>query len=565
MGHPWRTLGRWAGVRPAAVGALSLAAAACTGVIGDALDGPAPPGPETRTRSFVPAAPTMHRLTAVQLHNAYLALFGEPLALPELPGDDQLYGFTSIAAATRTVSPLDAEKYEAAAYGVLDQVWSDAARRLALVGCSPSGAADPCVRDFYEGFGLRAWRRPLEPAELDTLLALGASVESFMADSWEGVRYGAAAILQSPYFLFRVERGEPDAATGLLRYTPWELAARLSFLLTDSPPHDGLLFAAETGELSDPALIAAHAAVLLETPAARAALGRFFRDFMGIGRLDQLDKSLETFPQFTATLGPAMRQQIERMFEDTVFTEQGDFRQLFTTRATFVNEELGKIYGLDGVVGPDFVPVTLPDDGRRGGLLTTPGFLAMNAYKTQTSPTHRGRFVRISLLCQDVPPPPPGVDTTIPALDPANPKTLRERLEAHRANPSCAGCHDRMDPIGFGLEGYDALGAYRESDESGLPIDAATELDGVAFTGGVELGKLVAELDEVGRCVARRFYQHATAHLDERGEHPAVEDLVSRFVASDYDFKELVVAMVVNDGFLYASAQAELAEEVQTP
>jgi hypothetical protein len=164
--------------------------------------------------------------------------------------------------------------------------------------------------------------------------------------------------------------------------------------------------------------------------------------------------------------------------------------------------------------------------------------------------------VRVNLLCQDVPPPPPGVDTTLPAPDPGKPQTLREQLEKHRADPACQSCHEMMDPIGFAFENYDALGAWRTED-NGLPVDATTEVEGAELEGGVELGELVAQLPEVGACVARRFYQHATAHLDDPTEKKAVDKLVADFVSSDYDFQQLVVALVTNDGFRYAAPQGE--------
>jgi hypothetical protein len=508
----------------------------------------------------MPGEATLHRLTTAEIANSYKALLGEPLSIPaDLPADDLLYGFTSISAASRTISPLDAEKYEGAAYAVIDQIWADAMRRDELVGCAPESMDDACVRGFLEEFGLHAWRRPLEATEIDALLALGSGVASDLASVWEGLRYSVAAMLQSPHFLFRVEPGVADE-NGLMRFTDWEMASRLSYLILDAPPDDELLMAAQAGELSDPEKLRAQALRLLESEAAEPAFMSFFRDFMSINRLDQLDKSADLFPQLTPTLGQSMRSEIEMMFAQTVFEREGDFRDLFTTRETFVNEELARIYGIEGITGPELVPVTLPDDGRRAGLLTTAGFLAMNAHKTQTSPTHRGRFVRINLLCEEVPPPPPGVDTTLPEVEAGQPaQTLRERLEAHRENPQCVTCHQMMDPIGFGLEHFDAVGAWRDSDR-GLPIDDVTDLDGKPFQGGVELGQLMAELTEVGQCVARRFYQHANGRLDDKNERQLVAEVIQSFMASDYNFKELVLATVLNAGFRYAAPPEAEAE-----
>lgn len=529
---------------------------------GNVTDDPGTTGGDTDgdvpDAALEPAPPTIHRLTQAQLQNTWLTVLGEPLVLPtDLPTDDLLYGFTSIAAAGATVSGLAAEQYENATYAVLDQVWADPVRRAALVGCEPVAVSDPCIATFFAEFGKAAWRRPLEPSEIAALVAVTETVNADFANVNEALKYGAASVLQSPSFLFRVELGVEDpAAPGLLRFTGWEMASRLSYLILAGPPDAELVAAAEADELRSTAAIEAQALRLLEDPRARPALVGFFRDFMNIAKLDVLDKSIEQFPQMSATLGTSMRLEIERLFETTTFDATGDFRELFTTRETFVNEDLAKVYGIDGIVGPELVPYTFPEDSHRTGVLTSAGFLAANAHKTQTSPTHRGRFVRIQMLCQDVPPPPEGVDTSLPAPDPnAPPKTLRERLEVHRQQDACKGCHELMDPIGFAFEGYDAIGAYREVDELGLAIDSTSEIEGTPVASGSEVGTVIAQLPQASECIARRFYEHAGAHLVQPGEEDAVLDVVDEFIASDYDFRSLVVALVVNDGFRYATAE----------
>lgn len=532
-----------------------LAAAGCVGVIGE------PPDERQLASdpSFVPAEATLHRLTQPQLQNAWLDLLGKPLVMPsDLPADDVLYGFSSIAAAKSTISILDAEKLETATYQVLNQVFADPLRRDAWIGCSVTSTGDACVRSFMESFASRAWRRPVTSSEITALLAVADTVSADLSDPAQGVKFALAAVLQSPSFLFRVEIGEKSPLG--YRYTNWEMASRLSFLLWDAPPDDDLRQAAAKGELTSADNVRLHAQRMLDDPRARASLTRFFRDFMNLGKLNALDKQPDKFPQLTATLGPSMRIELERMFEENVFEKQGDFRELFTTRDTYVNEDLARVYGIEGITGPDWTPVTLPDDGTRAGILTTPGFLALNAHKTQTSPTHRGRFVRLNLLCQDIPPPPPGINTTLPEPDPNKPTTLRQRLDAHRTSPECAGCHGKMDPIGFAFEHYDAIGAYRDTDESNLPIDSVSDIDGAAVGDALDVGELVAALPEAGACIARRFYEHAGAHLAATGDDRSVEQVVSHFVGSNYTFKELVIALVSNDGYRFAGVPAGLSE-----
>jgi hypothetical protein len=526
--------------------------------VDDGADGGSDDGVDVPDANVEPAPPTIHRLTRHQLHNTYLAVLGAPLDLPtELPTDDLLYGFSSIAAAAATISPLAAEQYESAAYAVLDQVWNDPVRRAALVGCEPAAVTDPCVGEFFGSFAKAAWRRPVTIDEVDALVMLTESIAGDLGDVNAAMKHGAASVLQSPNFLFRVEIGVPvPDAPNVLRYTSWEMASRLSYLILAGPPDAELVALAEADGLDSVEAIEQQALRLLDDPRARPALVGFFRDFMNIAKLDALDKSPELFPQMSATLGPAMRVELERMFETTVFDESGSFRDLFTTRTTAINEELAGIYGIPGITGPEFRPYTFGEDSHRAGILTSAGFLAVNAHQTQTSPTHRGRFVRIQMLCQDVPPPPPGVDTSLPAPDPnAPPQTLRERLEIHRVSPQCAPCHEQMDPIGFAFEHFDAIGAYREVDEQGLTLDSTTEINGTPVASGAEVGEVIAALPEASACIAHRFYEHAGAHLVEPGENDAVKVLVDEFVASDYDFRSLVVALVVNDGFRFASAE----------
>lgn len=505
-----------------------------------------------------PAPPTMHRLTTAQLHNTYVAVLGLPLELPtNLPSDDLLYGSTAIAAAGATVAPLAAEQYEAATYFVLDQVWADPVRRASLVGCEPATASDPCVAEFFATFAKKAWRRPVEDAEVDALVALTAALAGELGDVNASLEFAAASVLQSPHFLFRVEIGAEDpSAPELLRYTSWEMASRLSYLILGAPPDDELVALAESDGLGSVDAIEAQAFRLLDDPRARPALVAFFRDFMGLAKLDALDKDIEQFPQMTATLGPSMRSELERMFETTVFDESGDFRDLFTTRTTALNEDLARVYGIEGITGPELRPHTFAESDHRAGILTSAGFLAVNAHKTQTSPTHRGRFVRIQLLCQDVPPPPEGVDTSLPAPDPdAPPKTLRERLEIHRDQPACAACHDLMDPIGFAFEHFDPIGAYREVDEQGLTLDSTSDIEGTPVASGDEVGAVMAQMPAASACIAQRFYEHAGAHLVASGERDALQEVVDEFVTSEYDFRSLVVAIVVNDGFRYAGRE----------
>ena len=232
-----------------------------------------------------------------------------------------------------------------------------------------------------------------------------------------------------------------------------------------------------------------------------------------------------------------------------------DVRGVFTTRRTFVNSELAELYGVtaDGATPITFVPVELPEDGPRAGLLTLGAFLAMNAHETETSPTLRGKYLRERVLCEDVPPPPDDVDIDITPDPNAEPKTLRERLEEHRKNPQCAGCHAIIDPPGMLFENFDSVGAWRTED-NGYPIDATGDLDGEPLANARELADMLVDDDRVGRCMVTQLYRHAQSRLDADGEEAAINDLDAVFADNGYRFRELLVALVTHESFRYLKA-----------
>jgi len=529
-----------------------MTGSACVGSIGDQPEG----GIDPHGSSFVPAEVTMHRLTRSQYENTLRDLFGPIELPPDLETDTLLHGFSNVAAGSITISPLAAEQFEAAAYHVTGQVFADPARRVALLGCTPKAGDDACARGFVEELGLRAWRRPLATDELDQLLSLSGQLAGTLDDPWKGLEFAVAAILQSPHFLFRIERGQPDPDhPSRLALTSWEMASRLSYLIWNTTPDDDLLAAAERGDLATAEGVASEAERLLSSSRARPALLHFYGEFLNLQRLADLTKNVDVYPQMSPTLGKSMREEIERTFEHLVFEEDADIRQLLDSKTTFVNPELAELYGV-----PDeqarFWRVTWPDSSPRLGLLGTAGILALYAHNTATSPTLRGKFIRMNLLCQDIPAPPPGVITKLD--DAGDAKTMRDKLTAHRENPTCAACHDLMDPLGLGLEHFDAIGAYRKTD-NGYEIDATGDLDGQAFDGARELGALLAGMPELGACVARRFYRHGLGHLEERAEEPAIDQLAERFAEGGYRVKDLVAILVESDAFRFASAPA--AEE----
>ncbi len=244
-----------------------------------------------------------------------------------------------------------------------------------------------------------------------------------------------------------------------------------------------------------------------------------------------------------------MRTELLMLVEDLIFGSTKDIRGLFSSSFTYVNQELARLYTLnESVPAGEFAKINWPSNSPRAGVLTSAGFLALNSHSNVTSPTLRGRFIRQFLMCQDIAPPPPGVTTTLP--EPTNEKqTLRQRLETlHLAEDQCAGCHSLMDPLGFGFENFDAVGAYRTTD-NGLPVDSSGTIDGKAFKNAKELSVAIAENPKFAQCLTLMVYRHASGHLETAGEEPALVDVYRSFVDAGYDFQELILATVTSDAF----------------
>jgi hypothetical protein len=538
-----------AGVAGAAGAAATAGTSGSSGAAGAAL--PTPPG----TTAVGPAG--LRRLTPTEYWSSVSDLLGFDATVPAPVIEDvpAISGFKNIAASTLTLSAQGVSQFDDAALGVTALVFNDTAKRSALVGCAPTVtlATDPCVRAFVVSFGRRAWRRPLETAEVERYVGIVATLAP-MADVWTGLRYAVAGLLESPWFLYRVELGEPDPAMKYpLRFSSYEVAERLSYFLTDTTPDGPLLDAASRGETLTDAGLAAQAARLAASPRSHAAVSRFFREYLSTDALSTLVKDGTVFPKATPTLAAALRDEVDATTTDLVFTRHADLRDLLDNHQTFVNAELAALYGLPAntAKGTALVPATLPDTGVRQGLLGMGAFLALNARTNRTSPTLRGKFVREQLLCEPIQPPPANVAAAFDMAAPAANQTLRQRLEPHITNAACSGCHALMDPLGFAFEHFDALGAYR-ANEGGLPIDDSGTVDGHTFTGPRELAAVLRGMPEVTTCLTKQIYRYATGHLEIDGEAPVVAGIGARAQTAGNAFLDYLTATTMSDGFRFA-------------
>jgi mono/diheme cytochrome c family protein len=480
---------------------------------------------------------------------------------------------------TLFTSPIHLERYLAAAEEVVEAVVTEEpppeASPLATgwnrwVGADfePTAAR---VRDRVATFATAAWRRPIRPDELDRLMALAtAAAGAEAARPLDGLREPLKAVLVSPNFLFLVENS--PAGTGVHPLTGHQLAARLAVFLWSSLPDDELLRLADAGTLHDETVLRAQVRRMLRDPKSRGLAEDFGLQWLELKNFSQrVAPDRETFPEFDAPLAADFREEVVRVVH-RVFAEDRSLLELVDAPVTPLNGRLAAHYGLpwtsaaseppaDAAAGDRWRLVSLPDR-RRGGVLTTAAVLAGTSYPKRTSPVLRGQWVLGQVLGGKVPPPPPGVPPLEEKHDEAGPKTLRQRLEAHRTNPSCASCHDRMDPIGFGLENYDVLGRWR-SEDAGQPVDATGSLPpGGGFNGPEELKqRLLDRRGEFIKHLTRKLLGYALGRELDEFDQCVVDRTAKKLGESDHRSALLVEEIVVGHPFRhrYHKMEAEPA------
>ena len=521
---------------------LALAATlACQGEIAAPPDDLAlePTGP------FQPAPGQMRRLTQAQYRNLVHDVLGDEIVLPpSLEVDLASHGLVAIGAANTPISAPGVTNYERAAHSVAEQAMAPE-RRESFLPCLPTDDADTsCMEHFVRTIGRRAWRRPLTGEEIDRLLRVGMQATDTLGDIYAGFQYILATLLQSPDFLFRVEVGHPGRDGR--EFTSWEMAERLSFFLWNGGPDDALLDAAARGDLADEGL-ALMVDRMLDDPRAKRGLRAFFTEMLGLDALDSLRKDPSVFEHIGPDVGPSAREETLQLIEWLVFDRDADYRDLMTTRTTFINRKLASIYGVRAPSRDDFARFDFPEDSLRRGLLGHVSVLAAHSHFSSSSATLRGAFVRRNLMCGAIPPPPADVDTSIPPPLPGA-ATLRDRVARHLEDPTCAGCHRLMDPLGLGLENFDALGRLRLTDNDQI-IDASGSINGVEFEDPVELGETIANSEDYTLCLSRTMYRYATGHLERPSEAESIRAINAAFEDSGYRVRTLMRAIATSEGF----------------
>lgn len=422
-------------------------------------------------------------------------------------------------------------------------VIADPALRDAVVGCTPAGPDDAdCLREFIGRFGRLALRRTLQPEEVERfMVVLDHGIEA--GDFYVAVESALRVLLQHPELLYRVEFGTPvEGDDRLFRLRGTEVATRLSYLLWGSTPDPWLLDLAEDGGLDDPEGVQQAAIQMLEDPRARERVARFHALWMGY----------ELLP-FGPTLGDPMRQETQALIDRVIFDEGRPWQDLLRAEEAFVDQTLAEHYGLAWPGGTEPQWVDYGDTGRMG-LLSSGSFLSVGGKFDDTSPTLRGLAIRTRLMCQEVPPPPPDVDVDEPPTAIDENACKEERYGVH-SQGGCEGCHSLMDPVGFGLENYDAAGRFRatELDRPDCPISGVGTLDGQTFEGPAGLAQMLLDTPALGRCVSTQVYRFAMGRYELHPEDQDLLDLLDEQVGTtqDFDFDALLLDFVATDAFRY--------------
>ena len=416
--------------------------------------------------------------------------------------------------------------------------------RRKIFVCSPSVGKDEdfCARKILSTLARRAYRRPVTDGDVQTLLSL---YKAGKEDGFEaGIGMALQRMLAGPEFLFRIERDPATVAPGTpYRVSDLELASRLSFFLWGSIPDDQLLDLAERGKLKDPAVLDQQVRRMFADPRSKAMVSNFGGQWLSLRNIRAVSPDPKVFPDFDEELREAFRQEAQ-LFLESQLREDRSALDLLNANYTFVNERLARQYGIPNVYGSRFRRVTLTDDARRG-LLGQGNFLAVTSRTTRTSPVLRGKWVLENLLGAPPPPPPPNIPALKEKGENGKLLTMRQQMEQHRANPACAICHSRMDPIGFALDNFDAIGKWRTTD-AGSPLDVSGVMpDGAKFQGPVELRQaLLSRPQQFVNTVTEKLLTYALGRGIDYPDEPAVRKIVREAASSEYRWSSLIVGVV---------------------
>ncbi len=498
---------------------------------------------------------TTRRLTPEQYENIVADVFGPAIALggrfePEV----RVNGLLAVGTGTVSVTPAGMEQYDVMARKVAAQV-VDTSNRKIMIPCTPANAKAPddaCVAQFMGKVGRLIYRRPLADAELKAYVAAARVGAEKTGDFYTGLSLSLGAMLSSPKFLFRTEQVEANPKGGY-RLDAYSKAQRLSFFLWNAGPDLQLLDAAANGELDTAKGLAKQVDRMLASRRLETGVRAFFIDNFGFDEFGLLTKDPALFPKFSAQVAADAQEQTLKTIVDLLLANKGDYRDIFTTKKTFLTQELGAIYRVPVINdGPNGAPDTwqtfeFAADDPRGGILTQIAFTSLHSPPGRGSPTLRGKALREVILCQKVPAPPAAVNFSVVESNAHLYKTARDRLNAHATESMCTGCHKIIDPMGLALENFDGAGAYRTT-ENGAALDTSGALDGIPFKGAAELGKVIHDHPATAKCLVNRLSSYALGQTLTAND-PWLKQSETFFAQNGYRLPDLMRAIATSESF----------------
>jgi len=498
----------------------------------------------------------LRRLTPEQYTNIVADVFGPRIKVagsfdPLVRTD----GLLAVATAKVAMTPPGFEQFEAAARAVAAQV-VDERNRSTLIPCAaaPSETFDQaCAQDFYRRAGRLLLRRPLTDADLNPRLALAEEATKARKDFAAGLASGLSSFLTSPGFLYVTES---VGATQSDRLDTYSMAARLSFFLWNTTPDESLLADAQSGALGTEKGLKRQVERMLASPRLERGVRAFFSDMLGFEKFAVLEKDTAIYPNFSHTVAQDGREQMLRTIVAHTMVARGDYRDLFTTRKTFLSDALARLNRVPTPTPGGWGPFEYPDGDPRVGIQSAFALTALFSHPGRSSPTLRGRAVREHLLCQRVPDPPSDVDFTLFTRADPHIKTARQRLDAHSNSPACAGCHKLVDPIGLTLENFDGVGQVRFAD-NGAPIDTSGTLDGTDYTDPAGLARALRDSPAAPACLVTRLYSYGLGRAPGAADRDDVGALQDAFADAGYRLPDLLRAITTDRLFYRAPAPVE--------
>jgi hypothetical protein len=507
-------------------------------------------GMPTEAQAVPPGRSVLRRLNRSEYNSTLRDLLGtseQPAA--NLPAEDLSFGFDNIGAALN-VSALHVETYASAADQLIEKaLLPGAPLREQILTCDVNSAGTDCTRQILRSFGRRAFRRPLTEEQLTRLMAFSTLASAQGDPPLVGVQLALKAMLVSARFLFRIELDPEPKPSAPWLVDDFEVASRLSYFLWSSMPDETLLQRAEAAGLQNESGLQQEVERMLADPRASELTTNFAGQWLFVRSIPRHQPDLNLFPEFNGELGASMQRSTELFFSQLI-ERRTPLEALVTADQVPVDSHLARLYGITPAGTADFTSVAAPE-GRRAGVLGHAGLLMVTSEPGRTSPVKRGAWVLGNLLCSPPPAPPPGVeglDESVPGA--GETLTVRQRLEQHRTNPACAACHNLMDPIGFGLETFDAIGRFRTTD-AGQPLDTTGTLpDGTSFTNAEELGRIVAADPRFRPCVAQKLATYALGRgVDASADAAFVASLAAETTRGDGSLLSLISALVKSPPF----------------